>query len=60
MRVVCTNCKEIHEITAISQAVCPNADCGKLLSPFERDVLQVRLSKEMLREDDKESEGTGL
>lgn len=43
MRVVCTQCKEFHEIRQMSEARCPV--CRALMSIFEKDIIEVSLDK---------------
>ena len=59
MRVVCTKCKQLYEIYDVKDAQCPNLNCKSLMSPFQKDILEV-LVAEKLAGSNAEEEGAGL
>lgn len=57
MEVVCTNCRDIHEIHEIKEAICEK--CKRLMSPYEIDVLKV-LAAQNREKDDVGNRNIGL
>jgi hypothetical protein len=60
MKVVCTYCKKLHEIHGIEESFCP--DCNEIMSPFEKDLLQVTAASYVKQDETEKTmeEGLGL